>query len=57
MIVIFLASFCVCDQREDFEQLVHGAEAAGEDHQRLRQIREPELAHEEVVELEVQFAA
>ena len=41
-------------EREDLEQLVAGAEAAGKDHQRLRQVREPELAHEEVVELEVQ---
>src|SRR5262249_23281458 len=40
--------------REDLEELVERAEAAGEDHQRLRQVGEPELAHEEVVELEMQ---
>ena len=41
-------------EREDLEQLVARAEAAGKDHERLRQVREPELPHEEVVELEVQ---
>ena len=41
-------------KREDFKQLVHGAEAAGKDDQGLRKIGEPKLAHEEVVELEVQ---
>ena len=56
MIVIFFASFLGLDQREDLEQFVHRAEAARENHQRLRQVREPELAHEEVVELEAEFA-
>ena len=41
-------------QREDLEHLVEGAEAAGKNHQRLGQIGEPQLAHEEVVELEVE---
>jgi hypothetical protein len=41
-------------QGQQLEHLVQRAEAAGKDHQRLGQIGEPELAHEEVVELEVQ---
>ena len=52
--MIFLASFSVCVEGEDFEHLVERAEAAGKDHQRLGQIGEPILAHEEVVELEVE---
>src|ERR1700678_585928 len=43
-------------ERKNFEKLVDRSESAGEDHQRLRQIREPELAHEEIVEFEVEFA-
>ena len=43
-------------QRQDFAHLVERAEAAGKHHQRARQVREPELAHEEVVELERQLA-
>src|SRR5580692_7048706 len=43
------------DERENLEELVHGSKPAREDHQRLRQIRKPELAHEKVVELEVEF--
>ncbi len=42
-------------QRQDLEQLVERAEAARKDHQRLGQVGEPELPHEEVVELEVQL--
>ena len=42
-------------QREDLEHLVERAEAAGKNDQRLGQVREPELPHEEVVELEVQI--
>jgi hypothetical protein len=41
-------------QGEDLEHLVEGAEAAGKDHQRLGQVGKPQLAHEEVVELEVE---
>jgi hypothetical protein len=40
------------DERQDLEQLVHRAEPAREDHQRAGEIGEPQLAHEEVVELE-----
>ena len=40
---------------EELEHLVEGAEAAGEDNQGLSKVGEPELTHEEVVELEVQF--
>jgi len=42
-------------QRQNFEQLIHGPEATRKHHQRLRQVREPELAHEKVMEFEVQF--
>src|SRR5262249_56744276 len=37
---------------QDLEQLVECAEAAGEGDDGAREVREPELAHEEVVELE-----
>src|ERR1700677_3422303 len=43
-------------ERKNFEKLVHRSESTREDHERLRQIREPELAHEEIVEFEVQLA-
>ena len=39
---------------EKLEHFVEGAEAAGENDQRLGQVGEPVLAHEEVVELEVE---
>ncbi len=39
---------------EEFEHLVEGAEAAGEDDEGLGEVGEPELAHEEVVEVEVE---
>src|SRR6266567_3535543 len=39
-------------QSQNFEKLVESAESAGEDNQRARKISEPELAHEEVMELE-----
>ena len=39
---------------EDLERLVEGAEAAGEDDEGFGEVGEPELAHEEVVELEVE---
>src|SRR5262249_48000896 len=42
-------------QGEDLHHLVERAEAARKDHQRFRQIGEPELAHEKVVELEAQL--
>src|SRR5947209_5274644 len=41
-------------KRQNLEQLVARAETAREYHQRFGQIREPELPHEEVVELEMQ---
>src|SRR5262249_41732918 len=43
-------------QGEHLEELVEGAEAAGEQHDRLREIYEPELAHEKIVEMKVQLA-
>src|ERR1700761_5789729 len=39
---------------KDFEGFVERAKAAGKDHQRLGKVGEPVLAHEEVVELEVE---
>src|SRR5579872_6758844 len=48
------ADFPSLDEGQDLEKFVHRAEAAGEDYQSARQIGEPELAHEEVVELEQQ---
>src|SRR5215469_10780835 len=49
-----LRQFLGLRQGEDFEEFVHGSEAAGKNHQRLGQIREPELAHEEVVKVKIQ---
>src|SRR5271165_2286219 len=43
-------------QRQDFGELIQRAEAAGKYHQCARQVREPELAHEEVTKLERQCA-
>ena len=40
-------------QGQNFKKLVQSAEAAGKDHQGLGQIGEPELAHEEVMELKI----
>ena len=54
MIWICFGELLGLHQREDLEHLVERAEPARKDHERLRQVREPELAHEEVVELEVQ---
>src|SRR5207244_13333622 len=39
-------------ERQDLEQLVERAEPAGKDDHGPREVGEPELAHEEVVELE-----
>src|SRR6185437_16813488 len=40
---------------QNLEQLVHGSESARENHEGLRQISEPELAHEEVMEFKAQL--
>src|ERR1035438_5134017 len=42
---------------QDLEELVHGSEAAGEDYQGFGQVGEPELTHEEIVELKTQLIA
>src|SRR6185369_17683050 len=42
-------------QRQQLEQFVKSAKAARENHQGLRQVCEPQLAHEEVMELEIQL--
>src|SRR5438445_13053656 len=39
---------------EDFKKFVERTEASGKDNQRFGQIREPELTHEKVMELEVE---
>ena len=49
-----LGQFVGLGQGEDLEHFIERAEAAGEHHQRLRQIGKPQFAHEEVVELEVE---
>ena len=41
-------------ERQDLEELVHRAEAARKDDERAREVREPQLAHEEVAKLERQ---
>src|SRR5207245_1487642 len=41
-------------QRENLKQFIQSSKTARENHQRLGQIREPELSHEKVMELEVQ---
>src|SRR5579872_3306819 len=50
----FLGQLVRLGERQDFKKFVHRAEAAGEDYESLREIREPELAHEEIVKLEIQ---
>src|SRR5579859_5905783 len=51
---VFLHSACL-HKGQDFEQFVQRAEAAGKQHRRFRQISKPELAHEEVVKVDVEF--
>ena len=43
-------------QSQDLCQLVQRPEASGKNHQRTREVREPKLAHEKIVELEGQLA-
>ena len=50
----FLGQLVGLREREDLEEFVHGAEAAGENDERLGKIGEPELPHEEVVKLKIQ---
>src|SRR5450631_1319404 len=50
----FLGQLVGLREREDLEEFVHGAETAGENDESLGEIGEPEFAHEEVMELEVQ---
>src|SRR5688572_25178906 len=47
-----LSWFLGLNQSEDLEEFVHRSEAARENDQSLRQIDEPELAHEEVMKIE-----
>src|SRR5262249_47712873 len=44
-------------QRQDFEQFVERSKTAGEKHDRLGKIDEPELPHEEVVKAKAQLPA
>jgi len=50
----FLGEFISLGKGEDFEKFVDRAEAAGKNHQRFGKIREPEFAHEEIMEFEVE---
>src|SRR5271166_180150 len=50
----FLGQLLRLREGEYFEELIHGSEASGKNHQRFRQICEPKLAHEEVVKFEIQ---
>src|SRR5512146_2053199 len=52
-----LAHLAGLHERQDLEHLIERAEAAGKEHDRLRQINEPEFPHEEIVEMEMQLAA
>src|SRR4029453_16344139 len=52
--VDFLRQLVGLRQRENLEQLVAGSKSAGKNHECFGKVRKPELAHEEVVELEVQ---
>ena len=54
---IFLRQLLGLRQRQDLQHFVQRSEAARKHHQRLGEIREPELAHEEVVKLEAQLRA
>ena len=49
-----LGEFIGLRQREDFEELVDGAEAAGKNHQRFGEVSEPEFSHEEIMKFEVE---
>src|SRR5579863_1032122 len=49
-----LGQFVGLSERENLEQLVHGAEASRENHQTFCQVGKPELPHKEIVKLEVQ---
>src|SRR5580692_6981595 len=50
----FLGQFLRLRESKDFEQLVHGPEAARKNYQSFGQIGEPELTHEEIVKLKIQ---
>src|SRR5271166_5028105 len=50
----FLGKLVGLREGKDFEKFVDGAEAAGKNHQSFGEISEPELAHEEIVEFEIQ---
>src|SRR3984893_16638829 len=52
-----LARFVRLYERQDLEQFVERAVAAGEQHDRLGQVDKPELAHEEIMEVEAEFPA
>ena len=54
---IMLRQFAGLHQREHFPKLVHGAESARENDQGFRDLREPQFAHEKIMEVEAQFAA
>src|SRR5436189_2398678 len=41
-------------QRENLEELIARPEAAGKNHQRFREVSEPELSHEKIMKFELQ---
>ena len=45
------------NEGQDLEQLLHDAKTAGEYDDSLGQVDEPDLAHEKVMEFEIQFSA
>src|SRR6201996_847529 len=49
-----LQFLCLCESQY-FGQLIKGAEAAWKNHQRFRQIRKPEFAHEEIVKFKAKL--
>src|SRR5580704_13607826 len=50
----FFREFVGLGEGEDFEELVDGAEAPGKNNQGFGEVGEPELAHEEIMEFEIE---
>src|SRR5271170_5169904 len=54
---VLLGEFPCLEEREHFPKLVHSAKTAGENDQGFGDLREPELAHEEVVKIKAELRA
>jgi hypothetical protein len=54
---VVLGELSRLEKGEHFPKLIHGAEAAGENDKGFGDLREPEFAHEEIVEIEAEFGA